>query len=66
MKIYLLERRTQVDPAEIHPQFCAKCDRPMEVLSIKRMLNGAEDQDVTFCCLVCYDEVTVTQPAPPH
>jgi hypothetical protein len=37
---------------------CACCNEPMYVVSIKRLLSGEGDWDVTFCCSSCDNETT--------
>jgi hypothetical protein len=37
---------------------CACCNEPMYVVSIKRLLSGEGDWDVTFCCSSCDSETT--------
>lgn len=37
---------------------CTCCNEEMYVVSIKRLLSGEGDWDVTFCCLSCDGETT--------
>jgi hypothetical protein len=37
---------------------CACCNEQMYVVSIKRLLSGEGDWDVTFCCSSCDNETT--------
>ena len=37
---------------------CACCNKEMYIVSIKRLLSGEGEWDVTFCCSSCEGEAT--------
>lgn len=63
MKITIVDWGHDSNPNTLSAKICAKCSQPMEVLSIRRLLNGGGDTNVTFCCVACSDELTIKQPA---
>lgn len=63
MKITLVDWQQDSDLKGFPVKFCPKCDQPMEVLSIRRMLNGEGDTDITFCCVACFDKLIVKHTA---
>ncbi len=43
---------------------CNCCNEEMYVISIKRLLSGEGDWDVTFCCSSCDNETTAAVSPP--
>ena len=43
---------------------CNCCNEEMYVISIKRLLSGEGDWDITFCCSSCDNETTAAVSPP--